>query len=76
MIPEEPVFLIKIDVEGCECEVLRGGRTTVSRARYIIAEAHTPEALSNIRQEIGPEWRVTQVGASDYLFRRVDPAVK
>ncbi|HLH54890.1 MAG TPA: FkbM family methyltransferase [Verrucomicrobiae bacterium] len=69
-IPSVPVFLMKVDVEGCECEVLAGGKNTINRARFLILEAHTPEALSRIQNELGPEWNSKRVGASDFLFSR------
>jgi FkbM family methyltransferase len=74
VIPERPVFLMKVDVEGCECEVLAGGKNTVSRARFLIMEAHTTEALGKIQMLLGPDWRTKRVGASDFLFVRSAPA--
>ncbi len=70
VIPDRPVFLIKVDVEGCECEVLAGGRQTVNRTRFLIMEAHTPEALAKIEKQLGPGWQTKRVGASDFLFSR------
>lgn len=69
-IPDRPVFLIKVDVEGCECEVLAGARHTISRTRFLILEAHTPEAFRKIQTELGPGWTSKRVGASDFLFTR------
>lgn len=68
--PTDPIFLIKIDVEGCEREALAGGAKTVARARFLLMEAHTPEALRIICQQLGDGWRHRRVGASDYLFIR------
>jgi FkbM family methyltransferase len=70
-IPPRPILLIKVDVEGCECEVLAGARQTIKQARFLIIEAHTPHALKNIQMELGPEWHSKRVGASDFLFARV-----
>lgn len=70
VIPKQPVFLMKIDVEGCECEVLAGGRETVSRTRFLVIEAHTKEALAKIQGQLGTDWSSKQIGASDYLFTR------
>ena len=69
-IPDRPIFLMKVDVEGCECEVLAGGPRTVDKIRYIILEAHTPESLAKIQDQLGPAWSAKRVGASDFLFRR------
>jgi|SRR5579862_8091208 len=70
LIPNRPVFLMKVDVEGCECEVLAGGKETINRTRFLILEAHTPDALAKIEKQLGPEWRAKRVGASDFLFVR------
>ena len=70
VVPDRPILLMKVDVEGCECEVLAGGSRTVERTRYIILEAHTPEALAKIQNQLGPHWSAKQVGASDFLFKR------
>ena len=71
LVPEQPIFLIKIDVEGCECEVLAGAKSVLDRARFLIIEAHTEEALAKIKDALGPQWNSRQVGASDYLFARI-----
>jgi FkbM family methyltransferase len=70
VVPDKPICLMKIDVEGFECQVLEGGRRTTANSRFIIAEAHTKEALSNIQQMLGSEWSCKRVGASDFMFRR------
>lgn len=64
------VLLIKIDAEGVEPEVLAGAKNTLSRVKYLIMEAHTPEALQKISSILGAEWRSMRVGSSDYLFMR------
>jgi hypothetical protein len=65
---------MKVDVEGCESEVLAGGVQTVNRSRFLILEAHTPEALEKLQRQLGSDWRAKQVGASDFLFtRQKDP---
>jgi FkbM family methyltransferase len=70
VVPERSVLLMKVDVEGCECEVLAGGKQTVARTRFLILEAHTPEALDKIQKQLGSGWRTRRVGASDFLFSR------
>lgn len=70
VVPDKPICLMKIDVEGFECQVLEGGRRTAANSRFIIAEAHTKEALSRVRQTLGEEWSCKRVGASDFMFRR------
>jgi FkbM family methyltransferase len=70
VIPERPVLLAKIDVEGAEVEVLAGAARTLAATRFLILEAHTAEALERIQRQLGPAWRARRVGASDYLFAR------
>jgi FkbM family methyltransferase len=68
VVPDKPILLAKVDVEGFECEVLSGGRRTMSRTRFLIIEAHTPDALARIQKLLGTGWRTKAVGASDYLM--------
>ncbi len=70
IVPRRPILLIKVDVEGCECEVLAGAKQTVDQTQFIILEAHSPEALKKIELQLGPTWRAQRVGASDFLFSR------
>lgn len=70
VVPQKPILLIKIDVEGCECEALAGAKQTLERTRFLIVEAHNPEALRKIESQLGPSWKTKRVGASDFLFSR------
>ena len=72
VIPDRPILIMKIDVEGVECRVLVGAKRTLERARFIILEAHTHEALAPIKRALGPQWVDKQIGASDYLFMKRD----
>jgi FkbM family methyltransferase len=73
--PPQPVLLLKIDVEGCEPQVLLGATQTLRRTRYLLAEAHTREALQKIQAILEEKtWSCRRVGSSDYLFRRREPA--
>jgi FkbM family methyltransferase len=71
-VPDRPIFLIKIDVEGFEPEVLAGAKKTIQNARFLVIEAHDKEALAKLAEKLGPEWRSEQVGSSDYFFRRTN----
>lgn len=72
LVPQQSVLLLKIDVEGCEPQVLRGAANTLTQTRYIMAEAHTKEALGNIRVILDEKnWSCRRVGSSDYLFKRL-----
>jgi len=43
---DEPVYLAKIDVEGAECDVVRGAMATLGATEYILMELHgTMDAL-------------------------------
>ena len=62
------VFLVKIDVEGYECEVLAGAKQTLAKTRFLIVEAHTTEHRDAITAELGAGWSRKKLGPSDYLF--------
>ncbi|HTV41009.1 MAG TPA: FkbM family methyltransferase [Candidatus Sulfotelmatobacter sp.] len=71
ILPDRRILVLKIDVEGFECDVLAGAKQTLQRARYLIIEAHSKAALHRIKQTLGNEWLDKPVGASDYFFSRV-----
>ncbi len=48
-VGERPVDLIKIDVEGCELEVLRGGEQVIRRDRPVLIIEDNPEARAQLR---------------------------
>jgi FkbM family methyltransferase len=66
--------LIKIDVEGGEYEVLRGGETLFTRARpRILVEVHHAAALEQIsnwvkRYRYSTQWRIPAQGFPRMLF--------
>lgn len=64
------ILLAKIDVEGVEPEVLAGGAGVLGRTSFLLAEAHTPEALQAIQHKLGSSWATRRVGECDYLFAR------
>ena len=68
--PTEELLLAKIDVEGLECEVLKGGQETIKRTKFLLLEALTPEALAQVKSSLGTQWDCVSVGATDYLFTR------
>lgn len=69
---EEPVKLIKIDVEGDELAVLQGARRLLGKYRpLIVIEAHSGHALDEIEAALAPlSYRpIAIAGRSDnYLF--------
>lgn len=70
------VHLIKIDVEGMECDVLKGALGTIRRcAPHLIIEAGTMEHLVAIEAILQPEgYRKIKVynHTPTYLFRKVE----
>lgn len=70
-LPDRPIFLIKIDVEGFEPEVLIGAQRAIRNTRFLLIEAHTKLAHAKLVEKLGSDWRSEQVGSSDYFFRRV-----
>lgn len=73
ILPDRPVTLMKVDVEGFECDVIAGGPRTLSRTRNLIIEAHTPEHLARITEALGAGWERRKLGSSDHLFFRPGP---
>jgi FkbM family methyltransferase len=51
---KEPIDLVKIDVEGMECDIILGGKKTLSRAKKVVAEVHSKELLSKMRGLMEP----------------------
>jgi FkbM family methyltransferase len=51
---QEPIDLVKIDVEGMECDIVLGGKKTLSLARKVVAEVHSKELLSRMRKLMEP----------------------
>lgn len=65
------IFLLKIDVEGAECEALEGAISVLSRTRFLLVEAHDKKALDKILGTIKRhEWVTKQVGTSDFLLTK------
>lgn len=72
---EGDVFLLKIDVEGHECEVLRGAVDTLRKTRFLLIEANNRPALVSVKRQLGPDWICRRVGCVDYFFMRVDESM-
>jgi FkbM family methyltransferase len=71
VLPDRPIFLIKIDVEGFEPQVLDGAQRAIHNTRFLLIEAHSKSAHSKLIEKLGPEWRSEKVGSSDYFFYRI-----
>ncbi len=64
----EAIFLVKIDVEGHEVSVLKGGPAALGKTRFVLAEILSRDNLQSCRALLGPGWRETKIGRGDYLF--------
>jgi Methyltransferase FkbM domain len=75
-----PPRLVKIDVEGGECEALRGGKNLFLTHRpSVIVEVHRQVAyewLCEWLREMGysAEWKIPDEGFPRYLIARPDEA--
>lgn len=69
-IENPEIFLLKVDVEGAECQALRGAAKVLVRTRYLLVEAHTQQALDRIHSVLEDKWVAKQVGTSDFLLTK------
>ena len=67
---DRKIDVMKIDVEGFECDVIAGGKKTLANTRFLIIEAQTAEHLANITTALGNGWTRKKLGHSDFLFTR------
>ena len=74
IIPDRPILVLKIDVEGFEFEVISGASQTIKNTTFLIVEAHTQTDFEKIKSKLGNEWSSKRVGVSDYLFFRRTPS--
>ena len=68
------ILLMKMDVEGYECEVIAGATAVLARTKFLIIEAQTPEHREAITAALGAGWTRQKLGSSDYLFSRLAAA--
>jgi len=64
------IALIKIDVEGFECQVLAGAKRTLETTQSLIIEAQNAEQIAKVTNAVGPGWQRLILGPSDLLFYR------
>lgn len=64
------ILLMKIDVEGYECEVIAGAKQTLARTQFLIIEAQTHEHRDAVTQALGNGWARHKLTHCDYLFYR------
>jgi FkbM family methyltransferase len=69
-LPGRDVLVMKMDVEGFECEVIAGASQVLARTKFLIIEAQTPEHRDAITRALGPGWTRSRLGPADYLFCR------
>ena len=72
MFPTEIASFIKIDVEGHEVEVIKGGRELISRSQgvlYIETSDKNRESLCSLLDDFG--WKyISRKGKNDFLFKK------
>ena len=59
------IALIKIDVEGFECQVLAGAKRTLETTQSLIIEAQNAEQIAKVTNAVGPGWQRLILGPSD-----------
>jgi FkbM family methyltransferase len=64
------ILLMKMDVEGYECEVIAGAMQTLVKTRFIIIEAQTDNQRDAITLALGNSWARHKLTHCDYLFYR------
>jgi FkbM family methyltransferase len=67
--PKEDIFVIKIDAEGHDLEVLQGAKEALARTRFVMLECHKPETLEQAKAILGG-FDCQNVGRPDFLFYR------
>jgi FkbM family methyltransferase len=67
--PKEDIFLIKIDAEGHDLEVLQGAEGTLARTQFVMLECHKPETLEQAKAMLRG-FQCQNVGRPDFLFFR------
>jgi len=68
---DREIAVMKIDVEGFECEVIRGGAKALAKTDFVIMESEEREHLSRVSTALGKNWESKKVGSTDYLFTRL-----
>lgn len=69
-VVDNDIFIIKIDTQGYELNVLLGGVQTVENARYLMLELMTTDELDRVTKHLGAKWKRKKISAIDYLFYR------
>jgi FkbM family methyltransferase len=67
--PAGDIFMLKIDAEGHDIEVLRGASGTLPRTRFVLIECHKPETFREATTLLAG-WHCQKVGPYDFLFSR------
>jgi len=63
------IFLLSIDAEGLDLEVLRGAGETLRRALFVCIEAHNEEERSAIQAHLGAGFALERAMACNLIFR-------
>lgn len=65
--PKGEIFMLKIDAEGHDIEVLKGATAVLRRTRFVLIECHKPEMLAQAKALLDGLC-CQQVGSHDFLF--------
>lgn len=68
LIPEQEIFMMKIDVEGHEPDVLKGAHKRLTTTHFLIIEAHTKEQYRNLANILGADWISRKLDPINWLF--------
>jgi FkbM family methyltransferase len=73
----ERIDLLKLDVEGAEVAVLRGGRRALPRVRRLVLEVHAPALLDAVRElAAGGGLRPVFAAGGYAYFRQADGSMR
>jgi len=71
MVMAQEIFLMKIDTQGYEVQVLEGARRTLDRTRFLIVEINDESELGKVQETLGGAWRGRRLTTCDFLFSKV-----
>ncbi|MDA1044745.1 MAG: FkbM family methyltransferase [Verrucomicrobia bacterium] len=66
----EQIFLLKVDTERYELQVLTGAVNTLKKTRYLLLEIQEQAELDAICKHLGDTWQPLRITHSDVLFSR------
>lgn len=70
------IFMIKLDVDGHEPSVIRGGQVTLAKTRYLITEAMSADHMEEIRRTLPGRWTSQRLDFCNWLFEQCSTATE